>query len=84
MAAAKPVLGSIAGETAYVIEQAHCGFCAPPDDVQAFANVVLRFLAEPDWQTLGQSGRNYSDAHFTKKKHMDRLEAMLQQLAGGK
>lgn len=83
MAAAKPVLGSIGGETAYVIEQAQCGFCAPPDDVEAFAAVVRQFLAQKDWEVLGQNGRHYSDAHFTKKDHMDRLEAMLQSLAGG-
>lgn len=83
MAAAKPVLGSIKGETAYVIDQAQCGFCAPPDDAEAFANVVRKFLAREDWQELGQNGRRYSDAHFTKKDHMDRLDAMLQALAGG-
>lgn len=83
MAAAKPVLGSIGGETAYVIQQAQCGFCAPPDDAEAFAAVVRQFLARSDWQALGQNGRRYSDAHFTKKDHMNRLEAMLQALAGG-
>lgn len=83
MAAAKPVLGSIAGETAYVIEQAQCGFCAPPDNPKAFAGVVHRFLATPNWEQLGQNGRRYSDAHFTKKEHMDKLEALLNQLAKG-
>lgn len=83
MAAAKPVLGSIAGETAYVIEQAQCGFCAPPDNPKAFAGVVRRFLATPNWEQLGQNGRRYSDAHFTKKEHMDKLEALLNQLAKG-
>lgn len=84
MAAGKPVLGSIAGETPYVIEQAQCGFCAPPDDPDAFAAVVRRFLNEPDKAGMGERGRAYYDAHFTKQEHMDRLEAMLTALAGGK
>ena len=84
MAAGKPVLGSIAGETAYVIRQAQCGFCAPPDDPEAFAGVVRRFLAAGDKLEMGRRGQAYYDAHFTKREHMDRLESMLTALAGGK
>ena len=84
MAAGKPVLGSIAGETAYVIEQAGCGFCAPPDEPEAFAQVVRRFLSCEDREAMGKRGRAYYDAHFTKSDHMDRLEALLTSLAGGK
>lgn len=83
-AAGKPVLGSIAGETAYVIRQAQCGFCAPPDDPEAFAGVVRRFLAAGDKLEMGRRGQAYYDAHFTKREHMDRLESMLTALAGGK
>ncbi|MCI5955611.1 MAG: glycosyltransferase family 4 protein [Clostridiales bacterium] len=84
MAAGKPVLGSIAGETAYVIRQAQCGFCALPDDPKAFAGVVKRFLAAEDKLEMGRRGQAYYDAHFTKREHMDRLESMLTALAGGK
>lgn len=83
MAAGKPVLGSIAGETAYVIDKAECGLCAPPDDPKAFADVVRQFLAHPNAAQMGQNGRNYYQQHFTKKHHMDRLESMLSELAGG-
>jgi len=84
MAAGKPVLGTIAGETAYVIEQAQCGLCVPPDDPAAFANAVRRFLAYPEPQQLGLNGRAYYQKHFTKKHHMDQLEKLLMELAGGK
>ena len=83
MAAGKPVLGSIAGETARVIEQSGCGYCVPPDDPEAFAQAVRRFLAAGDRAEMGARGRAYYDAHFTKRDHMDRLEAMLRSLAGG-
>ena len=83
MAAGKPVLGSIGGETAYVIGQAQCGYCAPPDDPEAFADVVRRFMAERDrHQQMGQNGRSHYYAHFTKKHHMDRLEKLLRSLCG--
>lgn len=82
MAVGKPVLGSIAGETAYVIEQAQCGFCAPPDDPEAFASIVRTFLQCEAPQEMGRRGKAYYEAHFTKKHHMDRLEDMLLKMAG--
>ena len=83
MAAGKPVLGSIAGEAAYVIEKAECGFCAPPDDPQAFAEVVRRFMSHENPQQLGRNGAEYYRRYFTKQHHMDKLESMLLELAGG-
>ncbi|MBP3646323.1 MAG: glycosyltransferase family 4 protein [Clostridia bacterium] len=83
MAAGKPVLGSIAGEAAYVIEKAECGFCAPPDDPEAFAAVVRRFMSHSDHEKLGQNGAEYYQKYFTKAHHMDKLEKMLLELAGG-
>lgn len=83
MAAAKPVLGSIGGETAYVVQSAQCGYCAPPDDAEAFAGVVRRFLAAPEeHKQLGENGRRYYAACFTKQYHMDKLEKLLQHLSG--
>lgn len=82
MAVGKPVLGSIAGETCYVIDQAQCGYCAPPDDPEAFADVVRKFLECDNPEEMGQRGKAYYQAHFTKKHHMDRLENMLLKMAG--
>ena len=83
MAAGKPLLGSIAGEAAYVIQKAECGFCAPPEDPEAFANVVRQFMNYPAPEQLGQNGLVYYQRFFTKKHHMDKLESMLLELAGG-
>ncbi len=83
MAAGKPVLGSIGGETAYVLGAAGCGLCAPPDDAEAFANVVRQFIAQPEsHRQMGGNGRNYYAAFFTKQYHMDRLEDLLREQAG--
>ncbi|MDD3334227.1 MAG: glycosyltransferase family 4 protein [Eubacteriales bacterium] len=83
MAAGKPVLGSIGGEAAYVINQAQCGFCAPPDDPEAFAQVVRRFLSSDQKKAMGENGKAYYQEHFTQKHHMDKLESMLLDLAQG-
>ncbi len=81
MAAGKPILGSIAGETPMIIAEAACGFCAPPEDAQAFAEVVRAFLALPDKAVLGNNARAYYEQHFTKQIHMDKLEKLLHTLA---
>jgi len=81
MAAGRPVLGSIAGETAYVLDKAKCGYCAPPDDPEAFAAVVRRFLGEKNPEKMGEAGYDYYQRYFTKKHHMDKLEKMLLELA---
>ncbi|MDD3412296.1 MAG: glycosyltransferase family 4 protein [Eubacteriales bacterium] len=82
MAAGKPILGSITGETPLILEEAGCGLCAPPDDPAAFAALVQAFMARSDHAEMGERGRRYSQEHFTKKGHMDQLERMLLELCG--
>lgn len=83
MAAGKPVLGSSIGEMAYIINDSKCGLCAPSDNPEAFADIVRQFLrATPEEiEAMGKAGYQYYQKHFTKKLHMDRLEAMLLELA---
>ncbi len=80
MAAGKPILGSIAGETPYIVSQANCGLCAPPDNAEAFAKTVQSFIARNDQKTMGENARKYYQDHFTKEGHMAQLEQMLQSL----
>ena len=80
MAAGKPILGSIAGETPYIIDQAKCGLCAPPDDAQAFAQIVRAFIVRNDQATMAENAKTYYQQHFTKQGHMDKLETMLMKL----
>lgn len=83
MAAGKLVLGTINGETAYVIQSAECGYCAPAGDAESFVEIVRKFISAPEkHQQMGECGRKYYDAHFTKKHHMDKLEQILCSLAG--
>ena len=80
MAAGKPILGSIAGETPYILEQAQCGLCAPPENPEAFAQVARAFIARDDQAVMGENARRYYEQHFTRQGQMDRLEALLQSL----
>ena len=83
MAAGKPILGSIAGETPYIVAQAGCGLCAAPEDPAAFADAVRAFIASPERMAMGENARRYYLQHFTKEGHMNRLETILRNLCGG-
>lgn len=82
MAAGKPILGSITGETPYIIQQACCGLCAPPEDPNAFAQVVRNFMASTEKEQMGQNAATYYQKHFTKTNHMDRLQFLLEEMIG--
>lgn len=73
MAAGKPILGAVDGETARVIEEAGCGFCGRAEDAQQLAQNILRFM-EADKVQMGQNARNYYEQKFEKSKFIDTLE----------
>lgn len=77
MAAGKPILAAANGEIPKVLEEARCGYCAPAENAEAFADVVRRFLAEPEKQELGENARRYYEENFTRAQFMDRIEEKL-------
>lgn len=81
MAAGKPVLAAANGEIPKVLAAADCGFCAPAEDSEAFAQAVRRFLEHPDQAVLGQNARDYYCKHFTRELFMKNLEQALTALA---
>ena len=79
MAAGKPILGAIDGETGHVIEEANCGFCGKASDGKALAENIRRFLACGDREQLGKNGRAYYEKYFSREKFMDKLERTLEE-----
>lgn len=76
MAAGKPIIGAIDGETTLVIETAGCGLCSGAEDAEALAENVRRFVGM-DKRMLGQHARAYYDTHFEKQVFLYRLERAL-------
>lgn len=71
MAAGKPVLGAIDGETRRVIQEADCGLCGPAEDPQLLAKNAREL-----WQRQEEYGRNaliYYETHFAKNGFMEAL-----------
>lgn len=73
MAAGKPILAAANGEIPKVLSAAECGFCAPAEDSEAFAQAVRQFLAHPNRAVLGKNARDYYDKHFTRELFMKNL-----------
>ena len=47
MAAGKPILGMIDGDTAKVVAEAGCGECVPAGDVEGFSALLAKIIADP-------------------------------------
>lgn len=76
MAAGKPIIGAIDGETAEVIKEAGCGFCGKAEDADVLAQNIRAFLSA-DGTTLGRNARSYYKKHFTKEQFIQHLTKAL-------
>ncbi|MCL6574367.1 MAG: glycosyltransferase, partial [Bacillus sp. (in: Bacteria)] len=78
MAAGKPIIGSINGETQIVINEANCGLCSSAENYKELANNIRKFASDKENHiTYGQNARTYYDNNFSKKIYMERLNKLL-------
>lgn len=77
MAAGKPIIGAIDGETKSVIEEAKCGFCGKSEDAFELAENIKTFIGDVDRVAMGQNARKYYEENFEEKLFMDKLESKL-------
>lgn len=83
MAAGKTVLAAVNGGSRDIIVESGCGECVPAGDSTGLAELLDRFIDNPEaFSACGQRGRTYFRGRFTKKIHMDSLERMLLELGG--
>lgn len=81
MAAGKPIVGSIDGETQNVINDAKCGYCGPAENYEVLANNIRRFAYELDKHAYyGSNARHYYDNHFSKETYLEKLNKLLSKL----
>lgn len=78
MAAGKPIIGAIDGETQIVINQANCGLCTSAENFKDLANKISTFVRETEnWTIYGKNARNYYDNNFSKKIYFERLNSLI-------
>lgn len=87
MAAGKPIIGAIDGETAQVIANAQCGYCSEAEDAQGLAKNVRAFVKDVENEhasAFGANAREYYERHFTSAKFLDGLEKILKEQVSDK
>ena len=80
MAAGKPVVGAIGGETARVVnEDARCGLCCRPEDAAALAEAIRTLAADEVFRhRCGENARRYYQTYFRKDQFFATLEDSLE------
>ena len=77
MAAGKPIIGAIDGETQRVILESGCGLCANAEDFEGLAKCVRGFIESDKADYIINSGKYYSE-NFTKRQFIEKIDAVLQ------
>ena len=83
LAAGKPVIAALSGETRRVIEEARCGVCCDAEDAEGLARIAKEFASQSDGDRMGmgRAARDYYEAHFSKQKFYETLERQLEELS---
>jgi len=85
LAAGRPIIASINGEGARVVELARAGIACPAGDAGALAEAVEKLFAmDPAKRAaMGQSGREFAQLHFSLGSLTDWLQQHLAHLVAG-
>lgn len=80
LAAGKPVVGAINGETAAVVADADCGVCVVAEDAAALADALVSLADAPErLREYGANARRYYEAHFQKDAFLRKLTDVLKE-----
>ena len=74
MAAGKPIIGAIGGETKKIIELANCGYCGEAENEQELVRNIKKFMSDLGREKMGENARHYYEDHFEQNKFMNHLE----------
>mgnify|MGYP003861262183 CR=1 FL=1 len=76
LACGKPIIGSIDGEGAKIINQAEAGLVSASEDVNNLVINIIKLynLSEVERATLGLNGRAYFEKEFAMEILIDKLE----------
>ncbi len=73
MAAGKPIIGAINGETARVLQEAQGGYCGKAEDSQKLVENIKKLSGASNSDEIGMSNRNYYLKHFSKEQFIKKL-----------
>ena len=83
LAAGKPVIGSVRGEAASILDDAGA-VVVPPEDPVALADAVRALLDDqPRRRAMGVEGRRYVEAHFDRRTLAAQYSRMMSEMVAG-
>lgn len=73
MAAGKPIVAAINGDSQTIIADADCGMCVSSSDADALAKAIQAFIELPKEirESYGANSRSYYEKHFTKETFIE-------------
>jgi glycosyltransferase involved in cell wall biosynthesis len=79
LACGKPIIASIDGEGAKIVNDAKCGVISPAEDSIALSNIIkeLMVLDKSSLNEMGNNGRAYYEKEFDRAYLLDKLENIL-------
>jgi len=79
MAAGKPIVGAIDGETARIIQDAKCGLCVPAEDSRNLAQVMQQIAVDLEkLKEYGENAKRYYNDNFNKDFFISELIKILE------
>ncbi len=86
LAAGRPIIAAVSGESARIIDAAKCGYVCPPRDAEALSVSVKDLLSLPlqHRECLGRNGHRYYVDHFRKADRVSQIEELLAGLSTNK
>ena len=81
MSAGRPIIASINGEAARVIEEAEAGLTCPAEDHKCLAGKIIQFFNMPlnERDIIGDNGRRYFLENFEMQQQCEKLIDILEQ-----
>lgn len=75
LASGRPIVASLSGEAASLVDEAQAGLTCPAGDSKALADAVLRLfqMTAQERAVLGENGRRYFEDHFDHNMLTDQL-----------
>ncbi len=79
LACGKPIIGSLDGIGAKIINESKCGFTSKAESVEELVESILRLfnLSIEERKLLGNNGRSYFEKEFERGSLLNRLENIL-------
>ncbi|QGJ70492.1 Glycosyltransferase involved in cell wall biosynthesis [Planctomycetales bacterium 10988] len=81
LASGKPILGALNGESAHILKESGAGLVADAEDPKQLAAAALNMsaLSEHKRQEMGELGKVYYQANFSREECLSQLESLLPQ-----